>query len=154
MDDPIATPNNILSGIYSLPPAFQGLAVLGVAIGIGLFLGRKYLKRLVAGQADTSRVFAAGEPTMFADMSSVKNLVVNTEDLTKQLVVNEKALTALTSSFSQLGDIVGQLLIDMRDEREARQDQEREKAAEDRGFQRGLKSPRPRRRTAARKPTA
>lgn len=116
-------------GFFSgLSPQLQGIVVFGVAIGAGIFLGRRYLKRLVEN-APEPQVFAAGEPTTFTDMAPIRDLLKNVDLLTLQAMKNEVAVSSLVTAFGhavtsiggsidKLCDIAGQLMVDMREQRE------------------------------------
>lgn len=127
-----------LQSITSLPPQLQGIAIFAVFVGVGLFLGRRFLTRLVQDQPEP-KVLAVGDPTTFTDMGPIKELLEQVGVLTLQEQKNEYAIGALAGAFgemtvklSQLIDIAGQMLIDQREEREQRADDElREKYREE-----------------------
>lgn len=129
-----ANPVDVLTLLKDMPPLMQVVVVLAAAIVLAFIYGRKFLRHLVAG-ADQPRDFAIGEPTTFADMQPVRDLVVATKDNT--LVTGN-----LMQSIGRLTDLVGQLVVDLREEREHQQDKEREAAirreAELLGYQRAM----------------
>ena len=117
----------------SLPALVQGVAIGVAAIVFGLYLWQMFSKRL-NGDAPKTADFAIGGPTTFADMQPIRDLVAGVDALTKKM--------------GELCDLVGQHLVDLREEREA----EKDEAIEQRGYERGLSERKPARRTPRRRP--
>ncbi len=129
-----ATQGTDWAGVFNgLSPQLQGIVLFGAAIGGGIYLGRRYLKRLVTDPPEP-RVFAAGEPTSFTDMKPIRDLLENVNLLTLQAMKLEVAVSGLVDvvgtaaddinkSIEKLADIAGQLMLDLREQREADADE-------------------------------
>lgn len=114
------SPTDILSG---LPPTAQAIVLLGAGAMAAFLFWRKYMRQ----SRDDSAVdqYAVGDPTTFADMGSVKQLVKNVDVLTLQMVkreVTDNELSAnvvvLVKSMSALCDLMGAYLVDIREQRQ------------------------------------
>lgn len=149
-----------VQGITSLPPQLQGIAVFGIAIGLGFFLGRRFLKRLVQ-EPPEPKVLAVGEPTTFADMQPVKELVKQLDLIGIQLMKNEVSSSSVIDAFiehtkqlSRVVDLIGELVTDIKIERERKQDEEQRKADYMSGYQEALEDARKAARSRRRRPAA
>lgn len=121
--------------INGLSPQLQGIVLFGAAIGGGIYLGRRYLKRLMI-EPPEPKVFAAGEPTSFTDMKPIRDLLENVNLLTLQAMKIEVGVSSLIEAFQEAGtnlnksiekvaDIAGQLMLDMREQRQEEADEAR-----------------------------
>jgi hypothetical protein len=128
------SPNNWTDFFVGLPAPLQGVFVVVVAAVVGWFGYRAFVKRLL-GEAPASVDYAVGDPTTFADMSSVKKLVAQVDLLTMQMMKSAVATDGHTALLSRLCDLVAQLLVDLREDRE-RDELETERR---RGYEDGLR---------------
>lgn len=105
------SPSTFLS---ALPPSAQAIVLLGAGLGFAYLFWRKYMRQ----SRDDSAVdqYAVGDPTVFADMGSVKQLVKNVDVLTLQMVKREvtdnelvKAQTQLANQQASLAANAGQI---------------------------------------------
>lgn len=120
--------NNFLEIFNSLPPALQGAAVVGVAVGFGLVLWKRFAARFHL-ESQEPTVLAVGDPTTIADMGPIRDLIKAVATLTDRHVQTEVATNALivamtehtkglTTGLERLADICGQIMLDLREERE------------------------------------
>jgi hypothetical protein len=115
------TGNSWTDFFVGLPPSLQGVFVVIVAGGVGWAGYRQFFRGLRGEGGPSSSDFAVGEPTTFADMSSVKNLVKNVDLLCLQMMKSAMAAEAQAAHTAKLCDLVGQLLVDLRDQREEKE---------------------------------
>lgn len=153
--------NDWTSIFLGLPPTIQGVVATLGTLMVGYFAYQKFMRRL-RGDEPSSTDLMVGDPTTFTDMTSVKKLAAAVEQLTLQMmksavssdgVAAQVASSAVSNmevakSLTHLCDLVGQLLIDMREQRE---EQELEDAWQ-RGHDEGARQRTPRRRPQPKKP--
>lgn len=126
-----------LEAILALPPPIQGVVFFGLAIGAGVVIVRRFLRRLkIEPETRLPKLYGAGEVSPLTDLEPFVSLVAQLDLLTTQIMKNEvtnssfagqvsvvaERLDVLGTKIGQLVDITGQLLVDMRLEREARAD--------------------------------
>ncbi len=162
----------MLDFLEQIPAEWRPFALLiFIVVGAG-GAALTYLRGKKAGpeQPKVQEFYAAGQ---LADMTPVKELTGQLNVVAIQLQRNEATIGSLSApdgpmrelisshaklnqSLGVLADLLGQHLADLREERAEREDQAREEAAEERGYQRGLKErpPARRRAPAKRKPAA
>lgn len=126
----------------ALPTQLQGVFVTVVAFVVGYLLYRKFFTQL-RGDGPKATDLVIGGPTSITDLSPVKALTEKVGALADSMATN-------TAKLGEVADLIGQLLTDMRDERDA---EEKEQIARE-AFERGLATPRPRRRQRPSKPKA
>lgn len=126
-----------LNLFLGLPPAIQGIAALGVAIGFGLWLGRRFVLRLRI-PPQPPQLYGTGQVAPLTDLEPVVDLVKQLDLLTQQVMKNEISnaavagqisvvaahMDSLVTQIGRLADITTELLTGFRQEREDRADAE------------------------------
>ena len=137
---------------YGLPPQLQGVFVVVAAGVVGYLAWRKYISHS-RGESPTVTDYAVGDPTSFADLTPVRRLAKNVEDLTTEMRKGEAARNELVINSADLLKKCGELvdmfanhLAELRDERE---EAELDRARRE-GFESGVNS-RPSRRPSRRR---
>lgn len=142
-----AAPDGWLSIFTSLPPQLQGVFVVVVALVVGYLAYRRFIKQL-KGESPPSTEFAFGEPTTFADMGPVREVVSRLMELIGQLTKTEAAHLRIAdaidrrlASEERVADGIEQLsslMTTFLDETRERKEEEDIRAAEERGYARAL----------------
>lgn len=97
-----------LSAILSLPPQLQGIVLFGAAVGGGIVIARRYLRRLQKGP--TEKVVALNETPTIVEVQQLEALA--------------ESVGRLADQVSRLVDVAGEILMDVKLERQAREDEE------------------------------
>lgn len=118
--------NPWLDFFVGLPPILQGAFTVVVAGVVGFMGWRSFVNGLSGKREPGSTEFAVGDPTTFADMSSIKKLVGNVDLLTMQMMKSEignagtaTAMMDVAKRMGELCDLMAQYLVDLREQREA-----------------------------------
>lgn len=158
----VPTSSDWLQVLLGLPPPLQGIAVAAAGAVASYFLWHRFRASYASPEPEAKGELLVGESATFADLKPVKDLTDQASLLTMQLMKNEvqmasfvsgisettramiaarveamerqdKSQTELMQALRELADLLAQHLVDLRTEREEREDRERENAAREEG---------------------
>ena len=153
IDDAAPTTNDFIDVVLGLPPQLQGIVLLGAGIGGGWLVWRRFLKSYMTPEEPKGELLI-GDSAQIADMKPIRDLISQVDKLILQLAKNEvssasllagisettqrmletriasgveheKSQRELMRSLGELADLLAQRLVDLRQEREDREDKER-----------------------------
>lgn len=147
--------NDFVDVVLGLPPQLQGIVLLGAGIVGGWFVWQRFLRGYMAPPQDEPKgELLISDSATIADMKPIRDLIAQMDLLTVQLMRNEVSNSSLLSgiadttkkmldtriaagieheksqrelmqSLRELADLLAQHLVDLRQEREDREDKER-----------------------------